>query len=457
MAIATINPATGQTVDTFTAFDSAEIDARIARAAETFTEYRRTTFEQRAGWMRAAADKVDEAADEIGKLMTLEMGKPVKQAAAEAAKCATAMRFYADNAEKFLADQAVDAKSVKASDAYVRWQPLGPVLAIMPWNFPFWQVVRFAAPALMAGNVALLKHASNVPKTALRLQDVFLDAGFPPDAFQTLLIGSDAIEQVLTDPRVVAVTLTGSEAAGRSVAEIAGREVKKSVLELGGSDPFIVMPSADLPQAAEVATTARCQNNGQSCIAAKRFIVHADAMAEFQDMFVKNMSALRVGDPFDENTDVGPLATEQGRGDVEELVADAVAKGATVLCGGERPEGDGWFYPPTVITGITPQMRMYHEEVFGPVAQLYSVPGIEEAIRLANDTSFGLGSNAWTTEPGEQDRFIDELDAGQVFINGMTTSYPALAFGGVKNSGYGRELADLGIREFCNAKTVWIG
>jgi succinate-semialdehyde dehydrogenase/glutarate-semialdehyde dehydrogenase len=457
MAIATINPATGQTVDTFTAFDSAEIDARIARAAETFTEYRRTTFEQRAGWMRAAADKVDEAADEIGKLMTLEMGKPVKQAAAEAAKCATAMRFYADNAEKFLADQAVDAKSVKASDAYVRWQPLGPVLAIMPWNFPFWQVVRFAAPALMAGNVALLKHASNVPKTALRLQDVFLDAGFPPDAFQTLLIGSDAIEQVLTDPRVVAVTLTGSEAAGRSVAEIAGREVKKSVLELGGSDPFIVMPSADLSQAAEVATTARCQNNGQSCIAAKRFIVHADAMAEFQDMFVKNMSALRVGDPFDENTDVGPLATEQGRSDVEELVADAVAKGATVLCGGERPEGDGWFYPPTVITGITPQMRMYHEEVFGPVAQLYSVPGIDEAIQLANDTSFGLGSNAWTTEPGEQDRFIDELDAGQVFINGMTTSYPALAFGGVKNSGYGRELADLGIREFCNAKTVWIG
>jgi succinate-semialdehyde dehydrogenase/glutarate-semialdehyde dehydrogenase len=457
MAIATINPATGQTVDTFTAFGSAEIDARIARAAEAFTEYRRTTFEQRAGWMRAAADEVDEAADEIARLMTLEMGKPVKQAAAEAAKCAAAMRFYADNAEKFLADQAADPESVSAGKAYIRWQPMGPVLAIMPWNFPLWQVVRFAAPALMAGNVGLLKHASIVPKTALRLQDVFMDAGFPPDAFQTLLVGSDAIEQILTDPRVVAVTLTGSEAAGRSVAGIAGREIKKSVLELGGSDPFIVMPSADLPRAAEVATTARCQNNGQSCIAAKRFIVHADVMAGFQDMFVKNMSALRVGDPFDEHTDVGPLATEQGRSDVEEQVADAVAKGAAVLCGGRRVEGDGWFYPPTVITGITPQMRMYHEEVFGPVAQLHSVSGIDEAIRLANDTSFGLGSNAWTTDPGEQDRFVDELVSGQVFINGMTASYPALPFGGVKNSGYGRELADLGIREFCNAKTVWIG
>jgi succinate-semialdehyde dehydrogenase / glutarate-semialdehyde dehydrogenase len=457
MAIATINPATGQTVDTFTAFGSAEVDARIARAAEAFTEYRRTTFDQRARWMRAAADEVDEATGEIARLMTLEMGKPVKQAAAEAAKCAAAMRFYADNAEKFLADQAVGPESVSASKAYVRWQPMGPVLAIMPWNFPLWQVVRFAAPALMAGNVGLLKHASNVPKTALRLQDVFLDAGFPPDAFQTLLVGSDAVEQILTDPRVVAVTLTGSEAAGRSVAGIAGREIKKSVLELGGSDPFIVMPSADLPRAAEVATTARCQNNGQSCIAAKRFIVHADVMAEFQDMFVKNMSALRVGDPFDEHTDVGPLATEQGRSDVEELVADAVAKGATVLCGGQRGEGDGWFYQPTVITGITPQMRMYHEEVFGPVAQLDSVSGIDEAVRLANDTSFGLGANAWTTDSGEQDRFIDELVSGQVFINGMTASYPALPFGGVRNSGYGRELADLGIREFCNAKTVWIG
>ncbi|MBP2326247.1 succinate-semialdehyde dehydrogenase/glutarate-semialdehyde dehydrogenase [Kibdelosporangium banguiense] len=457
MAIATINPATGQTVDTFKAFAPAEIDARIARAAEAFTEYRRTTFAQRAEWMRAAAGKVDAASDEIAKIMTLEMGKPIKQAAAEAAKCAAAMRFYADNAEKFLADTQFDPQSVSAGKAYIRWQPIGPVLAIMPWNFPFWQVVRFAAPALMAGNVCLLKHASNVPKTALRLQDVFLDAGFPPDAFQTLLVGSDAIEQILTDARVVAVTLTGSEAAGRSVAAIAGREIKKSVLELGGSDPFIVMPSADLAKAAEVATTARCQNNGQSCIAAKRFIVHAEVMAQFQDLFVENMSALRVGDPADDRTDVGPLATEQGRRDIEEQIEDAVGKGATVLCGGKRADGAGWFYHPTVITGITREMRMYGEEVFGPVAQLYPVADIEEAIRLANDTSFGLGSNAWTGDPGEQRRFISELDAGQVFVNGMTTSYPALPFGGVKSSGYGRELADLGIREFCNAKTVWIG
>jgi succinate-semialdehyde dehydrogenase / glutarate-semialdehyde dehydrogenase len=331
------------------------------------------------------------------------------------------------------------------------------VLAIMPWNFPFWQVVRFAAPALMAGNVGLLKHASNVPKTALRLQDVFVAAGFPPDVFQTLLVGSDAIEQVLTDPRVAAVTLTGSEGAGRSVASIAGQHIKKSVLELGGSDPFIVMPSADLARAAEVATTSRCQNNGQSCISAKRFIVHADVFAEFREMFVKNVAALRVGDPMDENTDVGPLATEQGRTDVEELVADAVARGAQLHCGGSRKDGAGWYFQPAVITDITPEMRMYQEEVFGPVAQLYQVPDIDAAIKLANDTTFGLGSNAWTNDPGEQERFVDDLVAGQVFVNGMTTSYPALPFGGVRNSGYGRELADLGIREFCNAKTVWIG
>jgi succinate-semialdehyde dehydrogenase / glutarate-semialdehyde dehydrogenase len=456
MTIATINPVTGVTERTFQAFDDEEIDARIARAAEAFESYRKTTFAQRAEWLTAAAGILDSQADGIGALITLEMGKPLKQAVAEVTKCADGMRFYAENAERFLADEPVDPDSVSAGQAYVRWQPLGPVLAIMPWNFPLWQVVRFAAPALMAGNVGLLKHASNVPRTALRLQDVLLDAGFPPDAFQTLLIGSGAIGKVLSDPRVVAVTLTGSEGAGRSVAEIAGREIKKSVLELGGSDPFVVMPSADLKRAARVATTARCQNNGQSCIAAKRFIVHADVMARFQELFVTNMSAQTVGDPADENTDIGPLATEQGRRDVEELVEDAVNKGAEVLCGGKRPDRAGWFYPPTVITRVTPHMRMYREEVFGPVAQLYSVPDIDAAIALANDTGFGLGSNAWTDDPAERDRFVDELRAGQVFINGMTTSYPALPFGGVRNSGYGRELADLGIREFCNAKSVWV-
>jgi succinate-semialdehyde dehydrogenase / glutarate-semialdehyde dehydrogenase len=457
MAIATTNPATGETVERFTPLDADEIDARIARAATAYRDYRRTTFADRAGWMHAAADIVDSQQDDIARLITLEMGKPIKQAAAEVGKCATAMRHYADNAEKFLADQPADAKAVSARDAYVRWQPIGPVLAIMPWNFPFWQVVRFAAPALMAGNVGLLKHSSNVPKTALRLQEVFVGAGFPADVFQTLLVGSDAIEQIVSDSRIAAVTLTGSEGAGRSVAAIAGKNIKKSVLELGGSDPFIVMPSADLARAAEVATTSRNQNNGQSCISAKRFIVHADVFLEFEDMFVKNVSSLRVGDPADENTDIGPLATEQGRTDVEEQVAEAVAMGAQVLCGGARGDGPGWFYQPTVLSGIRPDMRMYQEEVFGPVAQLYSVPDIDAAIELANDTSFGLGSNAWTNDPAEQARFVDDIVAGQVFINGMTTSYPALPFGGVRNSGYGRELADLGIKEFCNAKTVWIG
>jgi succinate-semialdehyde dehydrogenase / glutarate-semialdehyde dehydrogenase len=456
MAIATINPATGETVRTFEALTEAEIAERVGLAADTFASYRRTPFAQRAEWMRAAAGILDAEADDIASVMTLEMGKTLKSARAEVTKCATAARFYAEHAEGFLADQPAPASAVSADAAYVRWQPLGPVLAVMPWNFPLWQVMRFAAPALMAGNVGLLKHASNVPQTALRLQAVFEAAGFPPGAFQTLLIGSGAVEQVLRDPRVVAATLTGSEPAGRSVAEIAGRELKKIVLELGGSDPFIVMPSADLSRAAEVATTSRCQNNGQSCISAKRFIVHADVADEFRALFVKNMSSLRVGDPFDEQTDIGPLATEQGLRDLENLVADAAGKGAEILCGGSREDRPGWFFPPTVITGITPEMDLYREESFGPVAALYTVPSIDDAITLANATDFGLGSNAWTTNPAERERFIDELAAGQVFINGMTTSYPQLPFGGVRNSGHGRELADLGIREFCNAKTVWV-
>jgi succinate-semialdehyde dehydrogenase/glutarate-semialdehyde dehydrogenase len=457
MAIATINPATGETVRTFEPLGDDEVEQRISRAATTFAELRRTTFAQRAGWMRAAADILDDEADEIAALMTLEMGKTTAAAKAEVGKCAKGARYYADNAQRFLADEPSDPQAVSAASAYVRWQPLGVVLAVMPWNFPLWQVVRFAAPALMAGNTGLLKHASNVPQTALLLEEVFRRAGFPDGAFQTLLIPSGAIEKVLADDRVAAATLTGSEGAGRSVAEIAGRELKSTVLELGGSDPFVVMPSADLPRAAAVATTSRCQNNGQSCIAAKRFIVHADCAEEFQRLLVGEMSKLIVGDPTHDDTDMGPLATEQGRLDVEELVADAVGKGAKILCGGRRPESAGWYYPPTVVAGVTPEMRMYREEVFGPVAQLHVVPDIDAAVELANDTDFGLGSNAWTEDTHEQERFIDELAAGAVFINGMTASYPELPFGGVKNSGYGRELADLGIREFCNAKTVWVG
>ena len=457
MAIATTNPATGEVVKSFDPMSEQEIDARLAAAASAFELLRRTSFAQRAAWMRNAADILDDERDDVARTMTLEMGKTFASAKAEVAKCAKACRFYADNAEALLADEPADASSVGAVQAYARYEPLGPVLAIMPWNFPLWQAMRFAAPALMAGNVGVLKHASNVPQTALFMAELFRRAGFPEGSFETLLIGSDAVERVIADHRIKAVTLTGSEAAGRSVAAIAGREIKKTVLELGGSDPFVVMPSADIERAAEVATTARCQNNGQSCIAAKRFIVHADVYDAFVDAFTNKMAALRVGDPMDEATAVGPLATEQGRADVEEQVRDAVAKGATVRCGGERLDQPGWWYLPTVVTDITPEMKMWSEEVFGPVAGVYRAESIDDALRIANGTSFGLGSNAWTTDPGEQQRFVEELDAGAVFINGMTTSYPELPFGGVKNSGYGRELSAQGPREFCNQKTVWIG
>lgn len=455
--IATVNPVDGEVLRTFAPQPPDEVSARIAAAHTTWLAYRGTTFEERARLMSAAADLLDADADEIAATMTAEMGKTLASAAAEARKCASAMRFYAQNAEAFLADEPGDADSVGAVTAYTRYQPLGVVLAVMPWNFPLWQVIRFAAPALMAGNVGLLKHASNVPQTALYIEDLFRRAGFPEGCFQTLLIGSGAVEAVLRDPRVKAATLTGSEPAGRSVAAICGDEVKHTVLELGGSDPFIVMPSADLDRAVDVGITARTQNNGQSCIAAKRFIVHADVYDEFARKFTERMTALTVGDPMDPATDIGPLATEQGRRDVEELVDDALARGATALCGGKRLAGPGWFYPPTVIAGITADMAIHGAEVFGPVASLYRVADIEEAIELANATEFGLGSNAWTQAPDEQARFIAEIEAGAVFVNGMTASFPGLPFGGVKRSGYGRELAAHGIKEFCNAKTVWVG
>ena len=456
MPISTTDPTNGQVLKTFEPLDEAQIEVALARAAEGFAALRATSFEQRAGWLRAAADILDAERDDIARMMTVEMGKTLASAKAETAKCATGCRYYAKHAEAFLADEPVDPASVKARQAYVRYQPLGPVLAVMPWNFPLWQAMRFAAPALMAGNAGLLKHASNVPQTALFMGELFARAGFPEGSFQTLLIGSGQVDAVLSDKRVVAATLTGSEDAGRSVAAIAGRELKKTVLELGGSDPYVVMPSADVDRAAEVAVTARCQNNGQSCIAAKRFIVHSDVYEAFADAFVKRMGALVVGDPMDQATDVGPLATEQGRADVAELVADAVAQGATVLCGGQAPDQPGWWYPPTVVADLTPAMRMYREEVFGPVAGLFKVTSYEEAIEVANGTDFGLGSNAWTTDPAEQEGFVNDLEAGAVFVNGMVTSFPELPFGGVKTSGYGRELSAQGIREFCNVKTVWI-
>jgi succinate-semialdehyde dehydrogenase/glutarate-semialdehyde dehydrogenase len=457
MAITTTDPRTGEVVKTFDELTEAQLEDRLSRAAAAAAAYRLTSFEDRAGWLRAAADILDKRADEVAELMTLEMGKTKKAAAAEVGKCATVLRYYADNAEGFLADEVADAGAVNASRAYVRYLPLGVVLAIMPWNFPLWQAMRFAAPALAAGNVGLLKHASNVPQTALFMEELFTDAGFPADVFQTLLIGSGKVEAVIRDDRVAAATLTGSEGAGVAVARTAGEVLKKVVLELGGSDPFVVMPSADLAQAAKVATTSRCQNNGQSCISAKRFIVHTDVYDEFLELFTQEMSALVVGDPMEDGTDVGPLSTEQGREDVEALVKDAIDKGAQVVLGGRRPDRPGWWYPPTIVAGITPEMEMYTEEVFGPVAQVYRVGDIDEAIEVANATRFGLGSNAWTTDAEEQERFVRDLAAGQTFLNGMVTSFPALPFGGIKASGHGRELAAEGIKEFMNAKTVWVG
>ena len=456
MAIATINPATGETVQEFPADDAATVDRKIGEAQSAFEALKKTDFAQRAEWMRAAAVLIEQEADTTARILTLEMGKTLTQAKAEVLKCAKNLRFYADHAEEFLADEPLaDPSSVGASRAYAVYQPLGVVLAVMPWNYAFWQVIRFAAPALMAGNTGVLKHASNVPQAALYLDTIFERGGFPTGSFRTLMIGSREVKAVIEDRRVKAVTLTGSEAAGRSVAGIAGEQIKKSVMELGGSDPFIVMPSADLEAAATTAVKARVQNNGQSCIAAKRFLVHADVYDAFAQKFADKFKALVVGDPFDDKTDVGPVATESGRSDLAELVDDAVAKGATVLAGGKAVDGPGWFYEPTVLADLTDDMRVVMEETFGPVASLYKVADRDEAIRIANQTTFGLSSAVWTTDPDDEAAFIRELEAGAVFINGMTISYPELPFGGVKDSGFGRELAAEGIREFCNVKTVW--
>ncbi|MFE2048134.1 NADP-dependent succinic semialdehyde dehydrogenase [Streptomyces sp. NPDC059459] len=460
MPIATVNPANGETLKTYEAMGEEEIERRLQLAEATFRTYRTTGFYERAGLMRRAADLLEADQNEIGQVITTEMGKPVKQARAEAAKCAKAMRWYADHAAELLADEEPapsDVEDSGASRALVRYRPLGPVLAVMPWNFPLWQVIRFAAPALMAGNVGLLKHASNVPQTALYLEDLFHRAGYPEGCFQTLLVGSAAVDDILRDERVRAATLTGSEPAGRAVAATAGEMIKKTVLELGGSDPFVVMPSADVDRAAEVAVTARTQNAGQSCIAAKRFIVHTDVYDAFAERFTEGMRALRVGDPMDEGTDVGPLSSEQGVEDLVELVEDAVRGGATVLCGGERPEGPGWYYPPTVLAGVTREMRIHREEAFGPVATLYRAADLDEAVLIANDSDFGLSSNVWTRDDADVDRFVRDLEAGGVYVNGMTASHPAFPFGGVKRSGYGRELSGHGIREFCNITTVWHG
>jgi succinate-semialdehyde dehydrogenase/glutarate-semialdehyde dehydrogenase len=453
MPIATINPATGETLRTFPALSSAEIEEKLARAAAAFRTHRRTTFAERAGAMQRAAEILESGKERFGRLMTAEMGKTLRSAVEEALKCAWGCRYYAENAERLLADEQV---ATNASQSYIRYQPLGPVLAVMPWNFPFWQVFRFAAPALMAGNVGLLKHASNVPQCALAIEEILREAGFAEGVFQNLFLDVADVQRVIEDPRVCAVTLTGSEWAGSQVASAAGRKVKKSVLELGGSDPFIVMPSADVEATARTAARARTINNGQSCIAAKRFIVAREIADRFQECFVREVEALRVGDPLDPTTDVGPLATPKILSELDEQVQKSVAAGARLLCGGKRLDRPGNYYLPTVLADIPETAPAYREELFGPVAVLFRVGDLDEALRLANDVPFGLGSSIWTHDPDEQARFIEEIEAGMAFVNGMVVSDPRLPFGGVKTSGYGRELSVYGIREFVNVKTVWV-
>ena len=451
--IASVNPATGEVLRRFEPFTDAQVDERIARADAAYRAYRRTSFDNRARWLAAAAAILETEQDRLGRIMTIEMGKPIAAARAEAAKCALACRFYAHHGERLLADEPLDAG---AGRSFIRYQPIGPVLAVMPWNFPFWQVFRFAAPALMAGNAGLLKHASNVPQCSLAIEEIIRRAGFPADIFQTLLIESKQVRRVIDDPRVKAATLTGSEPAGAQVASQAGKQLKKTVLELGGSDPFIVMPGADLDRAVKTAVEARTINNGQSCIAAKRFIVDAQIAGEFERRFVAGMEALRVGDPMDETTQIGPLATPEILEGLDTQVRCSVAAGARVLTGARRLDRPGNYYAPTVLVDAPETAPAYREELFGPVAVLFHVDGIDEAIRLANDSDFGLGASAWTNNETEQRRFVDEIEAGMVFINGMVASDPRLPFGGIKRSGYGRELSAYGIREFVNVKTVRI-
>jgi succinate-semialdehyde dehydrogenase/glutarate-semialdehyde dehydrogenase len=445
------NPATSQVLRRYEVDTVEQVEAKLAQAWQTFQVWRTRPFRERAQLMERAAGVLESTKEEWARMITLEMGKPIRAAAQEIEKCALACRYYAEHAERLLADEQV---SSTGTNSFVRYQPLGPVLAVMPWNFPFWQVFRFAAPALMAGNAGLLKHASNVPGCALAIQEVFHRAGFPAGAFQTLLIGSDRVSGLIEDPRIRAVTLTGSVEAGRSVAAAAGRNIKKTVLELGGSDPFIVMPSAELEEAVKTAVRARTVNNGQSCIAAKRFIVDRQIADEFERRLVEQMCALKVGDPMERDTDIGPLATIEVLEALAGQVTRTVELGARVLCGGEPLQRAGYFYPPTVLNQIPSESPAAREELFGPVASVFHVDGPEEAVRLANDTNFGLGASAWTQDARERDRFMDELEAGLVFVNGMVASNPRLPFGGVKQSGYGRELSHHGIREFTNIKTV---
>jgi succinate-semialdehyde dehydrogenase/glutarate-semialdehyde dehydrogenase len=451
MPFATVNPTTGETARTYAPLTEAELEVKLERAASTFALQRKSSFAERSARMIAAAEILEGEQDRLAWLMTLEMGKPLRQARAEAVKCATVCRYYAERAEQFLADEALSGAD---ENCFLRYEPLGPVLAIMPWNFPFWQVIRFAAPTLMAGNIGLLKHAENVPQCALALEELFLRAGFAEGCFQNLMIETETVESVISDRRVAAVTLTGSVHAGREVAACAGKHLKPVVLELGGSDPFLVLPSAPLAATVEQAVKARVQNNGQSCIAAKRFIVHAEIYDEFEKLFVEAFRNLHVGDPVLPKTDVGPLAQARAVDTLEQQVLAGVKAGGRILIGGRRRPGPGFFFEPTVLAGVPNDGPFPEEELFGPVALLYRAGDLNEALVMANHSPFGLGASIWTQDEGEQQRGIRELQAGQVFVNGIVASHSALPFGGIKHSGHGRELGALGIRAFMNAKSV---
>jgi succinate-semialdehyde dehydrogenase/glutarate-semialdehyde dehydrogenase len=453
MPFATTNPATGQIEKTFDTHTPAEVEALIQRAVVAFGEYRHTTYAERARHLITAAELLEGEVPDVARILTTEMGKTFASARGEVSKCALGLRWFAEHAEALLADEPI---ATGASRSYVHYQPIGPVLAIMPWNFPMWQVVRFAAPALMVGNVGLLKHASNVPQTALVLEDLFRRAGLPEGVFTNLFVESKDVAKIIEDPRIAAVTLTGSERAGMSVGSTAGHALKKSVLELGGSDAFIVLESADMESTVRTAVEARVQNNGQSCIAAKRFIVVEPVADEFLRRFTEAMDALVVGDPFDPATDVGPIVTDAQRAELVGQVEEARSQGATVHSGGQVVDGPGWYFPPTVLSGVTSDMRVAQEELFGPVAMVERVPDLTAALEVANATTFGLGSSVWGTDEAEIQRCIEELEAGAVFVNAMVASTPELPFGGIKRSGFGRELSELGLKEFCNAKTVWI-
>ncbi|MGH2537177.1 MAG: NAD-dependent succinate-semialdehyde dehydrogenase [Candidatus Promineifilaceae bacterium] len=453
MSFKTTNPATGEVVEEFALLDAADVEAKVALAEWAFSEWRGRGFVERAAAMRRLAQALEEDKRRWAELMTLEMGKTLAAAVAEAEKCAWVCRYYAENAAAFLADEPAETD---AGRSFVRYLPLGPVLAIMPWNFPFWQFFRFAAPAVMAGNVTLLKHAANVPQCAQAIEALFERAGFPAGVAQNLFIDHEAAGRLLADPRIAAATLTGSVRAGRQVAATAGAQLKKIVLELGGSDPFIVLPSADLEAAVSTAVTARVQNNGQSCIAAKRFILHREIANEFEEGFLERMSQLKLGDPMDADTDVGPLSSAAIRDELAAQVDESVAAGARLQLGGRIPAGPGFYYPPTVLSQVPPAAPAYSQELFGPVASLFRVHSLDEAIALANATQFGLAASAWTNDAAERERLVNEIEAGAVFINGLVKSDPRLPFGGVKDSGYGRELGLAGIREFVNVKAVWI-